>query len=106
MNYKITLSDGKEITGLRKNGTNFVAEEQVDEAIFKDNLSAMTVSDGQTETVYHDVELIQQVHYADGWYLAFRELTEAEKASKATESSITDVQMALTEIYEMMLGGM
>lgn len=77
----------------------------MDESIFNSNLSTMTVSDGQIETVYHDVELIQQVHYADGWYLAFRELSEAEMASKATESSITDVQMALTEIYEMMLGG-
>lgn len=79
--------------------------EKVDESIFEGNLSTMTVSDGQTETVMHEVELIQQVHYSDGWYLAFRELTEAEKANRATENSITDVQMALTEIYEMMLGG-
>lgn len=104
--YTIRLADGLELTGLRMNGTNYVSKDQVDENIFVNNLTTMTVSDGDTETVYHDVELIQQVHYEDGWYLSFRELSDAEKTAIATEDSITDVQLALAEIYEMMLGGM
>lgn len=33
---------------------------------------------GDTQMVMHNAELIQQVQYADGWYLCFREKTEQE----------------------------
>ncbi|MFR8626231.1 MAG: hypothetical protein ACLVF0_01025 [Dorea formicigenerans] len=42
------------------------------------------------------------------FYLAFREKTKEEKlvaALNATSNSITDVQVALAEVYEMVLGG-
>ena len=100
MQYTITLADGRKLTSLSKNGDNFVSTEKVDENIFKNKLSTMTVSDGETETVLHDVELIQQMEWADGtWYLAFREITEQEK-------SLTDLQLALAEVYELIVGGM
>lgn len=91
------------------NGTNYVSKEKVDETIFKDNLSTMKVSDGETETTYTDMVFIQQMEWADGtFYLAFREKTKEEKlvaALNATSNSITDVQVALAEVYEMVLGG-
>lgn len=113
MQYTITLADGRKLTGLGKNGDNFVSAKKVDETIFKDNLSVMTVSDGETETVYHIAELIQQQKWFDGsWYLAFRELSPQEQAMAALNKavaenadSMTDLQMALAEVYEMMLGG-
>lgn len=36
--YTITLANGKKLTGLDMNGTNYVSKEKVDETIFKDNL--------------------------------------------------------------------
>lgn len=111
--YTITLADGRTLTGLDRNGDNFISVEQVDESIFADNLSSMTISDGETETVMHDVELIVQQKYDDGYYLCFRELSTQEKAlaalKKAIDSnanSVTDVQIALTEVYELIAGGM
>jgi len=108
--YTIALADGRQLTGLGLNGTNFVSAEKVDETIFQDNLSVMTVSDGETERVYHHVELIQQQKQQDGsWYLAFREKTAQELAAEALKEameSITDMQLALAEVYEMILGGM
>lgn len=78
--YKIKLHDGYEITGLKKNGTNFVSKTKIDESIFKNNLKTMTVIDEENkETEYHNVELIQQVQYADGWYLAFIEKIISEQ---------------------------
>lgn len=107
--YTITLANGKKLTGLDMNGTNYVSKEKVDETIFKDNLSTMKVSDGETETIYTDMVFIQQMEWADGtFYLAFREKTKEEKlvaALNATSNSITDVQVALAEVYEMVLGG-
>lgn len=104
-----TLANGAKLTGLDMNGTNYVSKEKVDETIFKDNLSTMKVSDGETETTYTDMVFIQQMEWADGtFYLAFREKTKEEKlvaALNATSNSITDVQVALAEVYEMVLGG-
>ena len=91
------------------NGTNYVSKEKVDETIFEDNLSTMKVSDGETETSYTDMVFIQQMEWADGtFYLAFREKTKEEKlvaTLNATSDSVTDVQVALAEVYEMVLGG-
>lgn len=53
---------------------------------------------------------IQQMEWADGtFYLAFREQTPQEKmlaAIAANSESVTDMQLALAEVYEMILGGM
>ena len=107
--YTITLANGTKLTGLDMNGTNYVSKEKVDETSVKDNLSTMKVSDGETETTYTDMVFIQQMEWADGtFYLAFREKTKEEKlvaALNATSNSITDVQVALAEVYEMVLGG-
>lgn len=78
--YKIKLYDGREITNLKKNGTNFVSKTKIDESLFKNNLKTMTVIDEEgEETEYQNVELIQQVQYADGWYLAFIEKNISEQ---------------------------
>ena len=93
MQYTITLADGQKITGLSKNGDNFVSKTQVDESIFDGNLSTMTVSDGETEQVLNNVELIQQVEYKDGWYLAFRELTAQELRDMKIDAKIDYIAM-------------
>lgn len=107
--YIITLADGKKLTELDMNGTNYVSKKKVDETIFKDNLSTMKVSDGETETTYTDMVFIQQMEWVDGtFYLAFREKTKEEKLTAAltvTSDSVTDIQVALAEVYEMILGG-
>lgn len=107
--YTITLADGKQLTWLEMNGDNYVSKTKVDEKIFKDNLSTMKVSDGKTEETYKDMVFIQQMEWADGtFYLAFREKTAQEKALAAiaaNTNSVTDVQVALAEVYEMILGG-
>lgn len=97
--YTITLADGKKLENLDKNGDNYVSKTKIDESIFKNNLSKVTVSDGETETTYENVEFVQQMQWSDGtWYLVFRVVSGAEK-------SITDIQMALADVYEMILGG-
>lgn len=110
MQYTIRLADGRELTGLDKNGDNFVSTEKVDESIFENNLSTMTIFDGNTEEVFNDMVFIQQMEWPDGtFYLAFREKTQQEKifdVIRANTNGLTDVQVALAEVYEMILGGM
>ena len=99
--YTLTLADGTKIENLTMNGTNFVSEIEIDESVFENNLDTMIVSDGETEETWKNVEFIQQKHYENfhgntGYYLSFREVPE-------NELNITNIELALTEIYEMLL---
>lgn len=109
MQYTITLADGRQITELTKNGDNYVSYSRIDESIFKNNLSEMTISDGETTETFKDMVFIQQMEWPDGkFYLAFREKSENEKIIERISTdaeSVTDLQLALAEIYEMMIGG-
>ena len=110
--WKIILADGTELTGFTQNGNNYVSKTQVDESVFEGNLSTLTLTDGETEIVMHNAVLIQQVKYKDGWYLCFREKTPQEvvveslrSAAERSSGELSDLQLALAEVYEMMLGG-
>lgn len=100
MSYTITLANGKQLKGLSKNGDNFVSKKQIDESIFDGNLATMTVSDGETEQELHNVELTQQVEYADGWYLAFRELSAQELRDMELDSKIEYLAMMTDVDFE------
>ncbi len=96
--WKLILADGTELTGFRQNGTNYVSDTKVDEAVFEGNLSTLTITDGEETMVMHNAELIQQVRYSDGWYLCFRELSPQE-LEYATLSGRIDYLAMMTEIY-------
>jgi len=77
----LVLADGTAIENLRRNGNNYVSAEQIDESVFQGNISSLTITDNDGETItLRNAELIQQVHYDDGWYLCFREKTPQELA--------------------------
>lgn len=99
--YTITLADGTKLTDLDINGNNYVSKKKIDESIFTtDALAKVTISDGETEDAYENLIFIQQMEWADGtFYICFREQTAEEKASQ----SVTDIQLALADIYEMIV---
>jgi hypothetical protein len=110
--YTITLKDGTKIENLDMNGTNYVSQTEVDKSIFtSDNLSEMTIFDSETneETKYEDMIFVQQMKWMDGtYYLAFREKTQEEKLAEAiinNTDSVTDLQLAIAELYETVIGG-
>ena len=78
--YTITLSDGRQITDLKQNGTNYISDTKIDESIFDDNLETLTISDGENETVMRNAYFIQQVTYDEGktWWLCFAEKTKEQ----------------------------
>lgn len=99
--YTITLADGTQLTGLDMNGTNYVSKTKIDESIFTDNLTTMKVSDGETETIYNDMQFIQQMEWSDGtFYLAFCEKSAEQKQAEL----IATLELALVELYESMEG--
>ena len=110
--YKITLHDGTVLDKLELNGNNFISEKVIDDSVFSGYLDTVTFSNGETTETYTDMKLLSnRVDGGKSWFI-LGEKTEQEKAMERLVSalnvnaeSITDVQLALAELYEMILGG-
>lgn len=106
--YKITLADGTELNDLVLNGNNFIAQTAVDDAVFKGNMASVTITnleDGTAEQIEDGVLLSNIVREGCSWLVLGQKSAE-EKRLEAMDDTFTDLQMALAEVYEMMLGGM
>ena len=110
--YKITLHDGTVLDDLELNGNNFISEKLIDDSVFSGNLDTVTITDGETTETFTDMKLMSnRVDGGKSWFV-LGEKTEQEKAMErlltslsVNAESITDVQLALAELYEMILGG-
>jgi hypothetical protein len=93
--YTITLADGTKIEDLRKNGNNYVSPVAIDEHVFTGNTATVVITndEDEPELTLNNAELIQEMlivggavaneaeeplEFPDGWYLTFRELSDAE----------------------------
>lgn len=59
--YKITLSDGTELSNLRLNGNNYISTVKLDAAVFEGNCNQVLISDGEEEIRHENMELVQIV---------------------------------------------
>ena len=92
--YKIILGDGTEISNLKLNGNNFISTEKIEESVFADNCSPVTISDGTTETVQPNMELVQIVEQVPGEYwFVLRDISEEEFARTKMQSDIAYIAM-------------
>ena len=106
--YKITLADGTELNDLVLNGNNFIAQTAVDDAVFKDNMATVTITnldDGTAEQIEDGVLLSNIVRDGKSWLVLGQKSAE-QKRLETIDRTFTDLQMALAEVYEMMIGGM
>lgn len=92
--YKIILGDGTEISNLKLNGNNFISTEKIEESVFADNCSPVTISGGTTETVHPNMELVQIVEQVPGEYwFVLRDISEEEFARIKMQSDIAYIAM-------------
>lgn len=99
---------------LELNGNNYISKTLIDEEIFKD-LSKVIIVDEDTkfEEPHEEMKLIHYTKYGEEYWFALEDKSEPEKltdkirnAIQANSSDLTDVQIALAEIYEYIIGGM
>lgn len=90
MSHEILLKDGTTITA-ELNGNNYITQQKVTEAMLE-NLAGMTI-DGVEQI---DAVLSNLWKEKDGTHIVFGVKTEADKLRE----DITNIQLALTEIYE------
>lgn len=99
--WKITLSDGTQLTDLRLNGNNYISEVKLTEDDFKGKLSKVTIEgseDGQEiKQEYEHMELVQIVQYENEYHFVLRELSAAELKEIKMQSDIEYLAM-MTDI--------
>ena len=106
--YKITLADGTTLENLVLNGNNYVASTAVDDTVFEGNMASVTITnleDGSTEQIEDGVLLSNIVREGCSWLVLGQKSAE-QKRQETIDSTFTDLQMALAEVYELMIGGM
>lgn len=111
--YTITLHDGTKLNNLELNGNNFISKTVIEDSVFEGKLDTVKISDGSTTETFTDMRLMSNI-VRDGrsWFVLGEKsaqqkaMEQMEKLYTTNAGSITDVQMALAEVYEMILGGM
>jgi hypothetical protein len=104
--YTITLSDGTKLKNLELNGNNYISDVVLDNAVFEGKLGTVKISDGETEETFTDMVLMSnRVDGGKSWFV-LGEKTEQQKQMEHITQTFTDVEVALAEVYEMILGGM
>ena len=96
--YKITLADGTELNDLVLNGNNFIAQTAVDDAVFKDNMATVTITnleDGSTEQIEDGVLLSNIVRDGKSWLVLGQKSAE-QKAQEAKDKEIAELRRAMT----------
>ena len=95
--YKITLNDGTTLENLELNGNNFIAAAVVDDAVFKDNMAAVTITDmesGSTEQIEDGVLLSNIVRDGKSW-LVLGQKTPEQNDIEARYKEIAELRRAM-----------
>ena len=95
--YKIILADGTTLENLVLNGNNFIAQTAVDDAVFKDNMASVTITnldDGTAEQIEDGVLLSNIVRDGCSW-LVLGQKTPEQKAMEARDKEIAELRRAM-----------
>lgn len=107
--FTITLSNGRQLGDLTMNGSMYVSKTEITADMLTDDaLKTVTITgnDGSTTTL-HDAVCDSILHWPEGWLFNLREPSELERSNALIESltaELTNTQLALCDVYEM-IGG-
>ncbi len=91
--YQITLADGTILSDLKLNGNNYISKEQIAPELFDGNCSPVVISDGTTDEIHNDMELVQVTESGGEYWFVLRDITEKELATIKMQSDIEYVAM-------------
>lgn len=101
----IKLSDGTQLKNITLNGDTFVSQSEIQDSVFEGKLSTVEITDEESKEVkvLHDAQLLLNTAFGDEWWFVIQEKSSDEKAQEAATKALTEVQMALAELYEMII---
>lgn len=96
---KVQFANGT-ILGLRLNGTEYESDTPIaDEILSEENLSNVTIDDINKGKM----KLNSKYPFGSGTRFSLREMTEDEKTIDKLNAELTQAQVGLTEVYELLL---
>lgn len=93
--YNIKLADGTELTNLELNGNNFISDTIIDDDVFKDNLSIVTITDKENSVEYKNMKLTQNKVYGNQSWFILAEKTKAEIEKEEQDEIIAGLSYEL-----------
>ena len=91
--YSITLADGTVLKNLKKNGDNYISGSKVTEDQFVDNSSPVVISDGETEDIHENMELLQIQKYGKEYWFVLAEISPEQMEKIKMQSDIEYLAM-------------
>ena len=99
--YTIKLYDGTVLDNLELNGNNFISDTIIPDTVLENNLKTVEVFDGENTQILTDQFLAaNRVENNQTWFVLIDKTPEMKR-----EEEMTDLQLALVELYESLLGG-
>ena len=99
--YTIKLNNGTVLDNLELNGNNFISDTIIPDTVFENNLKTVEVFDGENTQILTDQFLAaNRVENGQSWFVIIDKTPEMKR-----EEEMTDLQLALVELYESLLGG-
>lgn len=96
---KVQLADGT-VLSLRLNGTEYESDTPIaDEVLSEENLSNVTIDDVNKGKM----KLNSKYPFGSGTRFSLREMTEDEKTIERLNAELTQTQVGLAEVYELLL---
>ena len=96
---KVQLADDT-VLNLRLNGTEYESDTPIaDEVLSEENLSNVTIDDVNKGKM----KLNSKYPFGSGTRFSLREMTEDEKTIERLNAELTQTQVGLAEVYELLL---
>lgn len=93
--YKVILSDGTILDNLTLNGNNFVSKSEIDSSVFTDNLSVVTINDGENDEVHHNMRLIRCYTFDGMWWFILNDISKEEMDREKLRSDMEYLAMMI-----------
>ena len=91
--YKITLTDGTELNGLRLNGDNFISDTPIAPELIDCNCSPVIIFDGESSEVHENMELVQITRMGSEYWFVLRDIPEDELEKIKMQADIEYIAM-------------
>ena len=96
---KVQLADGT-VLSVKLNGTEYESDTSIaDEVLSEENLLNVTIDDVNKGKM----KLNSKYPYNGGTRFSLREMTEDEKTIERLNAELTQIQVGLAEVYELLL---
>lgn len=102
--YTLKFADGSTLTNCSLNGNNWISTDKIEADFFTDDkLTEVTATGSEGDTIrFTDAFLVQVMQYGDEYWFILAEKTDEQKKEEANSAAMTDVQLAIADLYESM----